>query len=95
VFYAGKPYRPIYDMALMKAEAAIGRAVARRRILAVGDSVRTDQNGARRANVDFLFVASGIHADELGGERPDPQALKTVLASTGEMPKAIMRRLVW
>ena len=29
VLYAGKPYRPIYDMALAKAEAAAGRKVAR------------------------------------------------------------------
>lgn len=96
VLYAGKPYRPIYDMALAKAEAARGRAIAHDRVLAIGDSVRTDFKGARGLGVDFLFVTSGIHAEELGGrERPDAQALKAVFATVGETPKAIMRHLAW
>jgi len=51
---------------------------------------------ARTAGIDFLFVTSGIHAEELGGrERPDGAALKSVFAAAGEMPKAVMRELVW
>ncbi|MFZ1189305.1 MAG: TIGR01459 family HAD-type hydrolase, partial [Pseudolabrys sp.] len=42
VLYAGKPYRPIYEMAVAKAESAAGRKIAPSRVLAVGDSVRTD-----------------------------------------------------
>ena len=96
VLYAGKPYRSIYDMALAKAEAAAGRKVARESVLAIGDSVRTDLKGAHTVGVDFLFVTSGIHAEELGGrERPDTNALKGVFAAAGEMPKAVMRHLVW
>jgi HAD superfamily hydrolase (TIGR01459 family) len=96
VLYAGKPYRPIYDMALAKAQAAAGRKVAPARVLAIGDSVRTDLKGARSIGVDFLFVTSGIHAEELGGrERPDSNALSGVFAAAGEMPKAVMRQLVW
>jgi HAD superfamily hydrolase (TIGR01459 family) len=96
VLYAGKPYRPIYDMALAKAEAAAGRRIALDKVLAVGDSVRTDLKGARTLGVDFLFVTSGIHAEELGGrERPDAAALNATFAAAGEMPKAVMRQLVW
>jgi HAD superfamily hydrolase (TIGR01459 family) len=96
VLYAGKPYRPIYDMALKKAEAATGRSVALERVLALGDSVRTDLKGAHELGVDFLFVTAGIHAEELGGrERPDAAALKGVFAAAGEVPKAMMRQLVW
>ena len=96
VLYAGKPYRPIYDMALAKAEAAAGKSVPLARVLAVGDSLRTDLKGARTLGVDFLFVTSGIHAEELGGrEQPDPAALSGAFAAAGEMPKAVMRRLVW
>jgi len=96
VLYAGKPYRPIYEMALKKAEAAAGRAVALKRVLALGDSVRTDLKGAHTLGVDFLFVTAGIHAEELGGrERPDAATLKDVFAAAGEMPKAVMRQLVW
>ena len=72
VLYAGKPYRPIYDMALAKAQAATGRKVAASRVLAIGDSVRTDLRARAPLGVDFLFVTAGIHAEELGGrERPD------------------------
>ncbi len=96
VLYAGKPYRPIYDLALAKAEAAAGRKVPARRVLAVGDSVRTDLKGARAIGVDFLFVTSGIHAEELGGrERPDRKALSATFTAAGEMPKAVMRELTW
>jgi HAD superfamily hydrolase (TIGR01459 family) len=96
VLYAGKPYRSIYDMALAKAEAAAGRKAPLDRVLAIGDSVRTDLKGARAIGVDFLFVTSGIHAEELGGrERPDTKALKATFAAAGEMPKAVMRQLVW
>jgi HAD superfamily hydrolase (TIGR01459 family) len=96
VLYAGKPYRPIYEMALQKAETASGRKAPLDRILAIGDSVRTDLKGARSIGVDFLFVTSGIHAEELGGRvRPDAAALTATLAAAGEMPKAVMRELVW
>ena len=96
VLYAGKPYRPIYDMALERAKAAAGRDIALKRLLAIGDSVRTDLKGAHAAGIDFLFVTSGIHAEELGGrERLDGAALKATFAAAGEMPKAVMRQLVW
>ena len=96
VLYAGKPYRPIYEMALGKAEAAAGRRAPLKRVLAVGDSVRTDLKGAHTIGADFLFITSGIHAEELGGrERPDGKALMATFAAAGEMPKAVMRQLVW
>ncbi|HEX5212903.1 MAG TPA: TIGR01459 family HAD-type hydrolase [Pseudolabrys sp.] len=96
VLYAGKPYRPIYDMALAKAATAAGKRAALNRVLAIGDSVRTDLKGARALGVDFLFVTSGIHAEELGGrERPDGALLRTTFAAAGEMPKAVMRELTW
>lgn len=96
VFYAGKPYRPIYDMALAKAEAATKRKVTAARVLAIGDSVRTDFTGARNAGIDFLFVTSGIHAEELGTRaQPDSQALNAKFTAAGAMPKAVMRELVW
>jgi HAD superfamily hydrolase (TIGR01459 family) len=94
VLYAGKPYRPIYDMALAK--AGLGRKVDARRVLAIGDSVRTDLSGAHAFGVDCLFVTSGIHAEELGGrEYPDAHAISGLFAVAGELPKAVMRQLVW
>jgi HAD superfamily hydrolase (TIGR01459 family) len=96
VLYAGKPYRPIYEMALAKAESAAGRELALSRALAVGDSVRTDLKGARTMGIDFLFVTSGIHAEELGSrEQPDGAALTATFAAAGGMPRAVMRELKW
>lgn len=96
VLYAGKPYRPIYDMALAKAEASAGREVPHRRVLAIGDSVRTDLKGARTMGFDFLFVTSGIHAEELGSrENPDAEALTATFVAAGGTPKAVMRELRW
>jgi len=96
VLYAGKPYRPIYEMALAKAELAAGRTIPLNRVLAVGDSVRTDLKGARAFGVDFLFVTSGIHAVELGSrEQPDNGALMATFSAAGEEPKAVIRELRW
>jgi HAD superfamily hydrolase (TIGR01459 family) len=96
VVYAGKPYRPIYEQALSVAEAARGAPVAHHRLLAIGDSVRTDLKGAAALGIDSLFVTAGIHAEELG-ERHDPDtlALSNICAAAGVVPKAVMRRLTW
>ena len=96
VFYAGKPYLPIYEMALKKAEAILGKKADKTRVLAIGDSVRTDLKGARAFGIDMLFMAAGIHAEEFGGRHtPDAEAMKTVFAAAGEMPTAVMKHLVW
>jgi len=96
VLYAGKPYGPIYDMALAKAETEAGSKVPRNRVLAIGDSVRTDLKGARTTGIDFLFVTSGIHAEELGSrEQPDGDALTATFSAAGGAPQAVMRELRW
>jgi HAD superfamily hydrolase (TIGR01459 family) len=96
VIYAGKPYRPIYEQAVARAQALRGRAVDHARVLAIGDSVRTDLKGAAAFNIDSLFVTAGIHAEELGGrERPDTAALGDIFAAAGVYPTVVMRRLEW
>jgi HAD superfamily hydrolase (TIGR01459 family) len=96
VLYAGKPYRPIYDRALDQAEAIRDGRVPLDRVLAIGDSVRTDLKGAAMLGVDFLFLSSGIHAGEIGaGGKADPAAMAVFFEQAGLMPKAVMRRLVW
>ena len=96
VVYAGKPYRPIYEQALRIAAAARGKSPAPERVLAIGDSVRTDLKGAVAFGIDCLFITAGIHAEELGGrENPDAQALADIFTASGMFPKAVMRRLAW
>lgn len=60
VRYFGKPYPEVYERCLQ----ALG-SPPRQRILAVGDSLRTDIAGAARAGLDSLFVVGGIHRTEL------------------------------
>jgi HAD superfamily hydrolase (TIGR01459 family) len=96
VVFAGKPYRPIYDQALAIAAAARGAPVQHRRVLAIGDSVRTDLKGAAAFGIDCLFVTAGIHAEELGHrDNPNAAALADIFAGAGIFPKAVMRRLAW
>jgi HAD superfamily hydrolase (TIGR01459 family) len=96
VVFAGKPYRPIYDQALDIARAARGKPAERARVLAIGDSVRTDLKGAAAYGVDCLFVTAGIHAEELGHrDDPDLAALADMFAAAGVAPKGVTRQLAW
>jgi HAD superfamily hydrolase (TIGR01459 family) len=93
---AGKPYRPIYDEALRQADKAAGRPVDRTRILAIGDSVRTDAIGAANAGLDLMFITGSIHAAELDAfGNPDPQAVRDLVAPSGARLRAFMPRLAW
>jgi HAD superfamily hydrolase (TIGR01459 family) len=96
VLYAGKPYAPIYDQALAKAQEIRGKATPLTRVLAIGDSVRTDVKGAADKGLDCLFVTSGIHAEELGG-RDDPalSTLERIFAEAGTKATAVTRALEW
>jgi HAD superfamily hydrolase (TIGR01459 family) len=96
VLYAGKPHRPIYETALAKAAAARGKTPLLERVLAIGDSVRTDLAGATAFGIDCLFVTAGIHAEELGGrDTPDAKLLQSIFTDAKIYPKAVTRRLVW
>jgi HAD superfamily hydrolase (TIGR01459 family) len=96
VIYAGKPHRPIYDLALAQSAELRGSDVDLARVLAIGDSVRTDFKGSLALGIDCLFVTAGIHAEELGDRNdPDLVALQAMFAEAGELPKAVTRRLAW
>ncbi|GAA0568797.1 TIGR01459 family HAD-type hydrolase [Rhizomicrobium electricum] len=60
VIYYGKPKPAIYEETIM---AAGGR---NRHILVIGDALETDMAGANVMGLDALFVANGLHKDELG-----------------------------
>jgi HAD superfamily hydrolase (TIGR01459 family) len=97
VLYCGKPHAPIYEAALVKA-AALREAVTPplHRVLAVGDSVRTDLAGAAAFGLECLFVTSGLHAEHYGSrEAPDLDALSKIFAAANVRPKAVTRGLMW
>jgi HAD superfamily hydrolase (TIGR01459 family) len=96
VLYAGKPHRPIYDLALAKAARLRGGPVKAARVLAIGDAPRTDIAGARAIGARSLMVAKGIHARELlpKGELDD-LALERFFAEAGVRPDAVTDQLRW
>jgi HAD superfamily hydrolase (TIGR01459 family) len=92
VFY-GKPHRPIYERAMELAAERLGRSVQPSRVLAIGDSVRTDLTGAHGFGIDCLFVTRGIHAEDFDGiDQLDPASVKELF---GHPPRALMRELRW
>jgi HAD superfamily hydrolase (TIGR01459 family) len=96
VLYCGKPYAPIYEAALAKAAALRGGTPPLHRVLAIGDSVRTDLTGAAAFGLDCIFVTSGLHAEHYGSrEAPDLGALNAIFRTAGVAPKAVIRGLVW
>lgn len=96
VLMAGKPWSPIYDLALDEAERLLGRPLDESRVLAVGDGVATDVRGANTQGLDVLFVASGIHGAELiGAAGLDPDAIDAALAEQTASAAYAMADLVW
>lgn len=67
VVMAGKPFSPIYEICFDKLEEITGKRPDKSRILCIGDGPITDVLGANRQGLDCLFVAGGIHGEELKG----------------------------
>jgi len=97
VFWAGKPHPAAYATALRRAGELVGAAPARHRILAIGDALRTDLAAARGLGVDALFIAAGIHREELIiGDGIDPVRLASLLKSEhAATAVAAMTELRW
>ena len=97
VFWAGKPHPSAYAAALGQATRLRGSEPPPHRILAIGDAVRTDLAAAQGMGVDALFIASGIHSDELmAGGAIDRARLTALFAPAGTPPAvAAMTHLRW
>ena len=93
VRYHGKPHAPVYRRCF----DLLG-GIPPERVLAVGDSLRTDVAGANAAGIDSLLVTGGIHREELGvaaGGHPEPAALAALLDAAGQRPTGLIHRLAW
>lgn len=96
VLMAGKPYKPIYEEALRLGEGAAGRAIDRARILAIGDSIRTDAIGAAGFGMDLLFITGSIHAGELDAfGKPDPASIHALVDPTRARLAGYLPTLAW
>ena len=86
VIYYGKPRPAIYDVARAKTNGAAN-------ILAIGDGLVTDIRGANAAGLDALFIADGLHGEEV---EPYTQAhLADLFAGEGVEALAATRALQW
>jgi HAD superfamily hydrolase (TIGR01459 family) len=64
VLMAGKPFPPLYDLAISKAEEKLGHKVDKNQILCIGDGPQTDVKGAADLRVPCVFITDGINASE-------------------------------
>lgn len=93
VHYVGKPHEAVYRRCF-----EILRMSDPRRILALGDSLKTDVAGAAALGMDSVFITGGLHAAEQGidpATPPDPARLAELYAGEGVAPTAAMPMFAW
>jgi HAD superfamily hydrolase (TIGR01459 family) len=99
VIQGGKPHAPIYGRAFAIAEALLGKPAVRSRVLAIGDAMRTDIRGAIEQSLDSLFIASGIHQDQIltsdVARGVDGASLAAFIQAEGFAPTAVSLHLNW
>ncbi|MFT7253969.1 MAG: HAD superfamily hydrolase (TIGR01459 family) [Paracoccaceae bacterium] len=77
--YFGKPHPPIYNLARARL-TQMDMSVPDSRILAVGDGVFTDVQGALGENLDCLFITGGLAREETDTDtQPNQEKLTTYL----------------
>ena len=95
VIYAGKPYPPIYWLALETINRLAQTDLAQSEVLAIGDGVNTDMAGAAESGIDAVFVASGLHVPSNSGDTLDRRHLAELFADAKTRPLGAMRALKW
>lgn len=86
VVYYGKPHPAIY-------QAALKAAGNPQKPLAIGDALITDLMGAQGAGIEALFIADGLHGEEI--EPYTARHLDEMFAVHHVSAKAAMRALKW
>jgi len=96
VIYPGKPNKPIYDLALARIAELKGAAVERNEILCIGDGLRTDMAGAFAAQMDALYIASGLHIDPANNDAPlEGSTVSALFSESNAKPVAAQKGLIW
>ena len=94
VIYAGKPYAPVYALAFEAASKLAGREVAPEEVLAIGDGIMTDMEGAASVGLDAVFIASGLHIDNSQEDGFHRDAVASLFAGR-KPPLAALEKLAW
>jgi len=87
----GKPHLPVYESALAALGAILGHES--RRPLAVGDGLLTDIKGANAAGIEALFIADGVHGEEV--EPYSGEHLAALFTRFGAKAGSATRKLAW
>jgi HAD superfamily hydrolase (TIGR01459 family) len=89
---AGKPYRPIYDLALARTREKRATA-SRAEILAIGDGPETDIKGAADYGLDIVLITAG----GISEEGADPAELEAEIRTLVPGARIIrtLPQLVW
>ena len=91
--YFGKPHPPIYDLA-RRGLNALANKVDSSRILAIGDGIHTDIQGAQGEDIDSLFITGGLAASETKTkDQPDADALEAFVTKQMITPTYAIGRL--
>ena len=81
VIYFGKPYPEVYNQSIEN---------KKKKIIAIGDNLKTDIKGAMNMNYDSLFITGGIHKQEIQNE-----GIKSVLKKYNVEAKYFQSNLKW
>ncbi len=92
---AGKPYPPIYQVALEQAADIMKRDVELSQVLAIGDGLPTDIEGARANKLAVHFITGGIHADDHRGTDAKTIAGDMTARMPGLQVAGVAAGLVW
>jgi HAD superfamily hydrolase (TIGR01459 family) len=97
VITAGKPWPPIYALAREAADLALGRRADPGRTLVIGDGLATDIAGANREGLAAMFIAAGIHGEQLidPAGALDRRAAQRLLAEKSLVAAYLAPALAW
>ena len=94
VSYHGKPHAPVYDMVW----EMMGKP-DKTRTIAIGDSLKTDIQGANDFGIDSIFNLIGIHWHNIkrsdASEKPDLEKLAQMIDNQPYKPSSILCGLSW
>ncbi len=91
VSWHGKPHAPVYEWAI----ELLGNP-HKSRVLAIGDSIRTDITGASNFGIDVLWNVVGIHLMEISDNgHISEYKIKQALTGLPHVPTGILNGLAW
>lgn len=91
VTYYGKPYQKVYEITY----DLLGRP-NKNKIVAIGDGLETDIEGANAFNIDSVLITSGILCNKLGvkyGQKADKSKLNVICSLQKTFPKYVISNI--